>query len=76
MRVSIIISSFNYAAYLEASVDSALGQSYPDVEVIVVDDGSTDGTAAALEAFWSAKAGVPATVKLGVGGFLRRIGRE
>lgn len=40
--VSIIVTNFNYGAYVTAAVESALAQSYAAVEVIVVDDGSTD----------------------------------
>ncbi len=39
---SILIPNHNYARYVGAAIDSALGQTYRDVEVIVVDDGSTD----------------------------------
>jgi hypothetical protein len=42
MKVSIIVNSYNYADFVGAAIDSALGQTYPDREVIVVDDGSTD----------------------------------
>lgn len=42
MLVSIIITNFNYGRFLKDAIDSALGQTYAGVEVIVVDDGSTD----------------------------------
>jgi len=42
--VSVIIDNFNYARFLRAAIDSALAQSYARVEVIVVDDGSTDNS--------------------------------
>jgi hypothetical protein len=42
--VSIIITNFNYARFLGRCIDSALRQTHPAVEVIVVDDVSTDGS--------------------------------
>jgi glycosyltransferase involved in cell wall biosynthesis len=43
-RVSVIIPVFDHARYLAEAVQSALDQSLPPAEVIVVDDGSTDGS--------------------------------
>jgi glycosyltransferase involved in cell wall biosynthesis len=40
--VSVIINNYNYARFLNAAIDSALNQRYPLIEIIVVDDGSTD----------------------------------
>src|SRR5690242_13247080 len=48
MLVSVIIPTYNGTAFLRETIDSALAQTYPAVEVIVVDDGSTDDTAAVI----------------------------
>src|SRR5208282_4936521 len=42
--VSIVVDNFNYGRFLRAAIDSALEQTYAPVEVIVVDDGSTDNS--------------------------------
>lgn len=41
---SIIINNYNYDRFLAEAIDSALNQTYPHIEVIVVDDGSTDNS--------------------------------
>jgi glycosyltransferase involved in cell wall biosynthesis len=50
-RVSIIIPTYNRANFLGEAVASALGQDYRQIEVIVIDDGSTDDTKKVLETF-------------------------
>ncbi len=43
-RLSVMVASYNNAPYLEACLASALNQTFPDFEVLVVDDGSTDNS--------------------------------
>jgi glycosyltransferase involved in cell wall biosynthesis len=49
--VSIVIASYNADAYLKRCLDSLLSQTYPNLEIIVIDDGSTDGTANILDTY-------------------------
>lgn len=46
--VSVVIPAYNHANYIEESIHSVRSQGYPDVEIIVVNDGSPDGTGAIL----------------------------
>ena len=50
-RVSALIASFNYGAYIAEAIESVLRQTYADWELVIVDDGSTDDTAQAVEAY-------------------------
>jgi glycosyltransferase involved in cell wall biosynthesis len=50
-RVSVVIPTFNRAAMLREAIDSVLGQSYRNLEIIVVDHGSTDDTVGVLTGY-------------------------
>jgi glycosyltransferase involved in cell wall biosynthesis len=50
-RVSIVIPAYNMAAFVSHAIESALGQTYDDCEIIVVDDGSVDETGAIVRRF-------------------------
>jgi glycosyltransferase involved in cell wall biosynthesis len=49
--VTIVVRSFNYDRFLRAAIESALSQTAKDVEVVVVDDGSSDGSVAIIESY-------------------------
>ena len=74
LPVSIVVPAFNEAAGIEQAVRSLASSSYPEFEVIVVDDGSTDGTAElverlelpGVEVLWQPNAGKPAALNRGL----------
>ena len=51
MTVSILITTYNSAKYLKTCLESALQQDYPDREIIIVDNASSDGTRGVLREF-------------------------
>lgn len=50
-KISVLMSVYNSAPYLRQAVDSILNQTFPDFEFVIIDDGSTDETAAILESY-------------------------
>lgn len=51
--VSVVIATYNMGRYLDQAIDSVLAQSWKSIEVIVVDDGSTDDTEALMSGYQS-----------------------
>jgi glycosyltransferase involved in cell wall biosynthesis len=59
--VSVLVAAYNAEPYLAATLDSALAQTHPPAEIIVADDGSTDGTLAVARRYETA---YPAVVRV------------
>ncbi|HLJ21950.1 MAG TPA: glycosyltransferase family 2 protein, partial [Stellaceae bacterium] len=53
--ITVIIPTFNRAGCVLRAIQSAANQTYPDLEIVVVDDGSIDGTASLLRSFICAR---------------------
>src|SRR5256714_5565574 len=52
-HVSVVVTTYNQAAFIGAALESVLAQTFSDSEVIVVDDGSTDDTSEVVRSFGS-----------------------
>ena len=72
-KVSVVIPTYNHVKYLPYALDSVINQSYSNLEVIVIDDGSTDETAEVMKPyrskinyFYKANGGTPSALNLGL----------
>jgi len=54
MKVSVITATFNAAATLRETIDSVLAQDYPDIEYIIIDGNSSDGTRQLVQSYGTA----------------------
>ncbi|MCI6997933.1 MAG: glycosyltransferase [Eubacterium sp.] len=50
-KISVVIPVYNSAEWLPVCLESVLGQTYSNLEVVVVDDGSTDGSTEMLKMY-------------------------
>ena len=62
-KVSVLVPSFNHAQFVEQAVRSVWAQTFQDIELVVVDDGSSDGSAAILHELRS-RSSIPMTVEV------------
>lgn len=77
LNITVIVPVYNVKCYLEQCVHSILGQSYPVLEVLLVDDGSTDGSGELCERLSSENANVRTVHKENAGlGFARNTGLD
>ncbi|AXH98442.1 glycosyltransferase [Sporosarcina sp. PTS2304] len=51
MKASVLINNYNYGRFLKVCIESVIDQTYPDVEMIVYDDGSTDESISIMEEY-------------------------
>lgn len=72
-KVSVVIPTYNHARYLRFALDSVINQSYANLEVFVIDDGSTDGTAKLVKPYrskinyiYKENGGTPSALNLGL----------
>ncbi|HWQ42964.1 MAG TPA: glycosyltransferase [Desulfosporosinus sp.] len=72
-KVSVVVPTYNHARYLPYALESIINQSYPNIEVLVIDDGSKDGTAELVKPYrskvnyaYKENGGTPSALNLGL----------
>ena len=65
LKISIVINNYNYAQWLQDAIESALSQTFSNIEVIVVDDGSTDTSRDIIEKYVTMGSIIPVFKKNG-----------
>jgi len=71
-RISVVMPVWNGEAYLREAIDSILSQTFTDFELIIVDDGSTDGTAQILQSYGDTRIRIMQEGHLGFVGAVNR----
>ncbi len=66
-KISVLVPIFNVETYLEQCLDSLLGQSFQDIEIICADDGSTDRSGAIIDAYAAKDSRIKAIHKVNTG---------
>lgn len=51
MKISIVTPNYNYSQYISKTIESVIGQKYPDFEYIIVDDGSSDNSVEVIKKY-------------------------
>jgi GT2 family glycosyltransferase len=59
--ISVLVCNYNYGGYIKETLDSVLSQTYPNIEVVVVDDGSSDDSVGVIKKYIKNHAGVNIT---------------
>ena len=72
MTISAVIPAFNRRNHVSRAIDSALAQTVPVDEILIIDDGSTDGTAELVESRYGSRVRVVRQANSGVAGARRR----
>ena len=52
-KVSIVVASYNYAKFLSRRIDSLIAQTYPNIEILIIDDHSSDDSVTVLKRYES-----------------------
>ena len=73
---SILIASYNAERYIRECIDSALAQTYPNIEVVIVDDGSKDGSRKIIKEYRDPRIRYYEQENLGIPGVRNRLLRE